>query len=56
MSHRVTPHHVGLTFSDLAFELPGGPAARCRPSPEPGRRMAFVEDLDGNLVELVPPE
>jgi lactoylglutathione lyase len=24
-----------------------------RPSPEPGVRMAFVADLDGNLVELV---
>jgi lactoylglutathione lyase len=137
MSHRVTPHHVGLTVSDLerarafyertlglelqlAFELPGGargamlhssdgarvelfeiaePAAGVsgvdpreamrtlgfghvafelddldagyetvmaagagevwppRPSPEPGRRMAFVHDLDGNLVELIgPPE
>jgi lactoylglutathione lyase len=28
-----------------------------RPSPEPGRRMAFVHDLDGNLLELIgPPE
>lgn len=26
-----------------------------RPSPEPGRRMAFVHDLDGNLVELIGP-
>ena len=24
-----------------------------RPSPEPGRRMAFVHDLDGNLIELI---
>jgi catechol 2,3-dioxygenase-like lactoylglutathione lyase family enzyme len=137
MSHEVTPHHVGLTVSDLerahafyeralglelqlAFELPGGArgamlrsaaGARLelfevsgsttgvsdadpreamrtlgfghvafelddldagyetvmaagagevwppRQSPEPGRRMAFVHDLDGNLVELIgPPE
>jgi catechol 2,3-dioxygenase-like lactoylglutathione lyase family enzyme len=137
MSHRVTPHHVALTVSDLerahafyeralglelqlAFELPGevrgamlrsGGGARVelfevrepaagvsgadpavamrtlgfghvafelddldagyltvleagagevwppRQSPEPGRRMAFVHDLDGNLVELIgPPE
>jgi lactoylglutathione lyase len=137
MPETVTPHHVGLTVSDLerardfyaralglelqlAFELPGGargamlrsaggarvelfqvgaPAAGVsgvdpreamrtlgfghvafelddldagyatvmdagaaevwapRPSPEPGRRMAFVHDLDGNLVELIgPPE
>jgi catechol 2,3-dioxygenase-like lactoylglutathione lyase family enzyme len=26
-----------------------------RQSPEPGRRMAFVHDLDGNLVELIGP-
>lgn len=137
MAHRVTPHHVGLTVSDLerahafyeralglelqmTFELPGGArgamlssdgGARVelfevaeprdgvsgvdpretmrtlgfghvavelddldagyetvmaagahevwppRQSPEPGRRMAFVHDLDGNLVELIgPPE
>jgi catechol 2,3-dioxygenase-like lactoylglutathione lyase family enzyme len=24
-----------------------------RQSPEPGRRMAFVHDPDGNLVELI---
>ena len=26
-----------------------------RPAPEPGRRMAYVTDPDGNLIELVAP-
>jgi catechol 2,3-dioxygenase-like lactoylglutathione lyase family enzyme len=26
-----------------------------RQSPEPGRRMAFVHDPEGNLVELIGP-
>lgn len=26
-----------------------------RPSPEPGKAMAFVQDLEGNLIELIGP-
>ena len=55
-------------FGHVAFEvddLDAAFAAACaaggaevwapRGSPEPGRRMAFVHDLDGNLVELIGP-
>jgi lactoylglutathione lyase len=59
-----------LGFGHVAFELDdldagyetvmaagAGEVWPPRPSPEPGRRMAFVHDLDGNLVELIgPPE
>ena len=63
---RVAMHTRG--FGHVAFELDdldGGYATVMaagagevwppRPSPEPGRRMAFVHDLDGNLVELIGP-
>jgi catechol 2,3-dioxygenase-like lactoylglutathione lyase family enzyme len=54
--------HVALEVSDLdaAYEsaVRAGGAAMWdpRPSPEPGRRMAFVHDPEGNLVELIGPE
>jgi glyoxylase I family protein len=42
---------------DLAFDrvvgLGAGPVMTPRPSPEPGVRMAFVADPEGNLVELL---
>lgn len=51
--------HVGLESSDLdaAFAqatAAGGVAVwEPRQSPEPGLRMAFVHDPDGNLIELI---
>jgi catechol 2,3-dioxygenase-like lactoylglutathione lyase family enzyme len=40
------------TFADLVAR--GAiPVWDPRPSPEPGVRMAFVADLDGNLVEVI---
>ena len=53
--------HVALEVSDLegafaaAVEAGGNPVWDPRPSPEPGRRMAFVHDPEGNLVELIGP-
>jgi glyoxylase I family protein len=51
--------HVGLSVTDLdaAYDQAVGRGARpvmapC-PSPEPGVRMAFVADPEGNLVELL---
>jgi lactoylglutathione lyase len=55
--------HVAFELDDLdpGYETVIAAGARevwsPRPSPEPGWRMAFVHDLDGNLVELIgPPE
>ena len=51
--------HVAFDVADLdaAFARVVGLGARPvmtpRPSPEPGVRMAFVADLEGNLVELL---
>jgi catechol 2,3-dioxygenase-like lactoylglutathione lyase family enzyme len=55
--------HVAFECADLdaAFEQAtdagAGEVWSPRPSPEPGRRMAFIHDPDGNLIELIgPPE
>jgi lactoylglutathione lyase len=55
--------HVALEAADLDAAYDRAVAAGAtavwapRQSPEPGRRMAFVHDPDGNLVELIgPPE
>jgi len=51
--------HTGWTVDDLdavharAVEAGGRSVWAPRDSPEPGRRMAFVADPDGNLVELI---
>jgi lactoylglutathione lyase len=51
--------HVAFELADLdtgydAIVAAGGREVWSpRPSPEPGRRMAFVHDLDGNLIELI---
>jgi lactoylglutathione lyase len=51
--------HVAFELADLdagydAIVAAGGAGVWSpRPSPEPGRRMAFVHDLDGNLIELI---
>ena len=51
--------HVAFEVDDLeeSFAAALAEGASCvwepRRSPEPGRRMAFVHDLDGNLVELI---
>jgi catechol 2,3-dioxygenase-like lactoylglutathione lyase family enzyme len=51
--------HLALTVDDLADThrdlLAAGAAERMPPSqsPEPGVRMAFVADPEGNLIELV---
>ena len=51
--------HTGWTVSDVkaaharAVEAGGRSVWPPRDSPEPGRRMAFVADPDGNLVELI---
>ena len=51
--------HTGWTVDDLdaaherAVEAGGRSVWPPRDSPEPGRRMAFVADPDGNLVELL---
>ena len=53
--------HVAFEVEDLDAAFAATTAAggtevwSPRPSPEPGRRMAFVHDLDGNLVELIGP-
>lgn len=53
--------HVGYTVPDLdagyerALDAGGRSVWPPRDSPEPGRRMAFVADPDGNLVELIGP-
>jgi catechol 2,3-dioxygenase-like lactoylglutathione lyase family enzyme len=53
--------HVAFEVEDLdgifAAVLAAGGAEvwAPRPSPERGRRMAFVHDLDGNLLELIGP-
>jgi catechol 2,3-dioxygenase-like lactoylglutathione lyase family enzyme len=53
--------HVAFEVDDLdavfaAMTAAGGAEVWTpRPSPEPGRRMAFVHDLDGNLLELIGP-
>jgi len=41
--------------ADFARLVAGGATAVWdpRPSPEPGIRMAFIADMDGNLIELV---
>ncbi|MFZ0088063.1 MAG: VOC family protein [Solirubrobacteraceae bacterium] len=55
--------HVAFELDDLdagyavVMAAGAGEVWPPRPSPEPGRRMAFIHDLDGNLVELIgPPE
>jgi lactoylglutathione lyase len=51
--------HVAFEVDDLdaayaAIVAAGGTGVwEPRQSPEPGRRMAFVHDLDGNLIELI---
>jgi glyoxylase I family protein len=51
--------HIAFETSDLDADYAGmvargaRPVWDPRPSPEPGIRMAFVADTDGNLVELV---
>ena len=51
--------HTGWVVGDLdvafarAVEAGGRVVWPPRDSPEPGRRMAFVADPDGNLVELI---
>lgn len=53
--------HVALEAADLdsayAKAIERGAAAVWEPrqSPEPGRRMAFVHDPEGNLIELIGP-
>jgi catechol 2,3-dioxygenase-like lactoylglutathione lyase family enzyme len=53
--------HVALEVSDLdaafaaAIDAGGTAVWDPRQSPEPGRRMAFVHDPEGNLVELIGP-
>jgi catechol 2,3-dioxygenase-like lactoylglutathione lyase family enzyme len=53
--------HVAFECSDIeadfARAIDAGAAAVWDPrrSPEPGRRMAFVHDPDGNLIELIGP-
>jgi lactoylglutathione lyase len=51
--------HIGLTSDDLDGDVARMAAAGAhvvwdpRPSPEPGVRMAFIADPDGNLIELL---
>ena len=51
--------HVALEVADLdaAYSQAIDAGARSvwapRQSPEPGRRMAFIHDQDGNLIELI---
>jgi catechol 2,3-dioxygenase-like lactoylglutathione lyase family enzyme len=54
--------HVGLEVDDLDAAVATAAAVsgtavvwEPRQSPEPGKRMAFVHDPDGNLVELIGP-
>ena len=54
-------NHVCFRVADLAasyarlIEHGAGPVWDPRDSPEPGMRMAYVTDPDGNLIELVSP-
>jgi len=41
--------HVGLAVADLGAR----PVMPPCPAPEPGVRMAFVADPEGNLIELL---
>ena len=51
--------HLGLTVPDIDASFAravasGGRAVwEPRPSPSPGRRIAFLTDPDGNLIELL---
>jgi lactoylglutathione lyase len=51
--------HLALSVTDLdatfdrLLTLGAAPVMTPRPSPEPGVRMAFVHDPEGNLIELV---
>ena len=51
--------HVAFTVDDLdaaverALKAGSREVWAPRPSPKPGQRIAFVTDLDGNLVELM---
>lgn len=51
--------HVAFTVADLdaafarALAAGGRAVWEPRPSPKPGQRIAFVTDLDGNLIELM---
>jgi catechol 2,3-dioxygenase-like lactoylglutathione lyase family enzyme len=51
--------HIAFTVDDLdktfaELEARGAtPVWDPRPSPEPGVRMAFIADMDGNLIELM---
>jgi catechol 2,3-dioxygenase-like lactoylglutathione lyase family enzyme len=53
--------HVAFECSDLEADFTRATDAGAaevwgpRQSPEPGRRMAFVHDPDGNLIELIGP-
>jgi catechol 2,3-dioxygenase-like lactoylglutathione lyase family enzyme len=54
--------HVAFETDDLdaayvrAIEAGAGEVWAPRQSPEPDRRMAFVHDPDGNLIELIGPQ
>jgi lactoylglutathione lyase len=54
-------NHVCFRVADLdavyarLIRCGAGPVWDPRDSPEPGFRMAYVTDLDGNLIELVEP-
>ncbi len=45
-------HDVDATY-DRVLALGARPVMSPRPSPEPGVRMAFVADSEGNLVEIL---
>lgn len=53
--------HVAFECSDLDADYAHAVATGAervwgpRQSPEPGRRMAFIHDPDGNLIELIGP-
>lgn len=53
--------HIAFEVDDLDAAFAATTAAggaevwTPRPSPEAGRRMAFIHDLDGNLIELIGP-
>jgi lactoylglutathione lyase len=54
--------HVGFEVGDLDAAVATAAAVagtavvwEPRQSPEPGKRMAFIHDPDGNLVELIGP-
>jgi lactoylglutathione lyase len=54
--------HVAFETDDLdaayvrAIEAGAGEVWAPRQSPEPDRRMAFIHDPDGNLIELIGPK